>query len=332
MSKNRQATIYRYSLDMDSGVILRDSYLQKREGLVLELEENQQKAYAEVAPLQGFSIETLKQAQEQLQQVTEKWLAGQEVNESSLFPSVAFAWSIAQLQLKQQLPERYSEKVAPLCTGDPDELFERFLQMPTPRVGKVKVGLYEPIRDAMLVNLLLETVPDLTLRLDANRQWSLAKAEKFAQQLTPYAKSRIDFIEEPCVDKETSLQFKQNTQLPIAWDESLQQAVRDDALDASWITNADALVVKPTLIGEIACCRKIAELTQRHQMQLVFSSSLETSLGLSLIARLAECFGHAHPVSGLDTLSMYRQQLHHAWETAPQPIVSLESCDIIFQS
>ena len=48
--------------------------------------------------------------------------------------------------------------------------------MAVEKVAKVKVGLYEPIRDGMLVNLFLESIPDLQLRLDANRSWTLEKA------------------------------------------------------------------------------------------------------------------------------------------------------------
>lgn len=60
-------------------------------------------------------------------------------------------------------------------------------------MAKVKVGLYEPIRDGMLVNLFLESIPDLQLRLDANRSWTLEKALKFAQYVMPEFRSRIAF-------------------------------------------------------------------------------------------------------------------------------------------
>ena len=48
------------------------------------------------------------------------------------------------------------------------------------KVAKIKVGLYE-VRDGIVVNLLLEAIPDLKLRLDANRSWTPAKAEGFAK-------------------------------------------------------------------------------------------------------------------------------------------------------
>ncbi len=49
------------------------------------------------------------------------------------------------------------------------------------KVAKIKVGLYEAVRDGMIVNVLLEALPDLTLCLDANRSWTRVKADGFAR-------------------------------------------------------------------------------------------------------------------------------------------------------
>lgn len=50
--------------------------------------------------------------------------------------------------------------------------------MPGEKVAKVKVGLWEAVRDGMVVNLLLEAIPDLQLRLDANRARTPLKAQQ----------------------------------------------------------------------------------------------------------------------------------------------------------
>lgn len=69
---------------------------------------------------------------------------------------------MAHYELEQALPTQGNYYVAPLCTGDPDELLPVLSNLPGQKVAKVKVGLYEPIRDGMLVNLFLESMPDLT--------------------------------------------------------------------------------------------------------------------------------------------------------------------------
>ncbi|NMU52617.1 o-succinylbenzoate synthase, partial [Vibrio parahaemolyticus] len=50
----REAKIYRYSLPMDSGVILRDNKLTERVGYVVALSEDGKTGLGEVAPLPGF--------------------------------------------------------------------------------------------------------------------------------------------------------------------------------------------------------------------------------------------------------------------------------------
>ncbi|MCE7611270.1 o-succinylbenzoate synthase, partial [Vibrio fluvialis] len=55
----RSAKLYRYRLPMDSGVILRDEKMTEREGFIVELQENGNNGRGEVAPLKGFSLESL---------------------------------------------------------------------------------------------------------------------------------------------------------------------------------------------------------------------------------------------------------------------------------
>ncbi|KAE9847134.1 o-succinylbenzoate synthase, partial [Escherichia coli] len=100
-------------------------------------------------------------------------------------PSPAFGISCALAELDGSLPQEANYRAAPLCTGDPDELFALLSAMPGEKVAKIKVGLYEAVRDGMVANLLLEAIPDLRLRLDANRAWTPLKAQQFAKYVNP---------------------------------------------------------------------------------------------------------------------------------------------------
>ena len=95
--------------------------------------------------------------------------------------------------------------------------------MPGEKVAKVKVGLYEAVRDGMVVNLLLEAIPDLHLRLDANRAWTPLKGQQFAKYVNPDYRDRIAFLEEPCKTRDDSRAFARETDIAIAWDESLRE-------------------------------------------------------------------------------------------------------------
>lgn len=111
----------------------------------------------------------------------------------------------------------------------------------------MKVSLYEAVRDGLQASMLLEALPDLRLRLDANRAWTLEKARQFARYISPALRARIDFIEEPCQTRDASRQFAQETGIAIAWDESVREA--DFRIVAE--PGLAALVIKPTLTGSL---------------------------------------------------------------------------------
>ncbi len=150
-------------------------------------------------------------------------------------------------KLYGELPQAADYRAAPLCSGDPDELFAKLAAMPGEKVAKVKVGLWEAVRDGMVVNLLLEAIPDLQLRLDANRAWTPLKAQQFAKYVNPAYRQRIAFLEEPCKTREDSRAFSRETGIAIAWDESLREA------DFRFVAEPGvrAVVIKPTLTGSV---------------------------------------------------------------------------------
>ena len=63
------------------------------------------------------------------------------------YPSVAFGISTAMDEMKRYLNEEGNYHTAPLCYGDPDELYAELNQMPGDKVAKIKVGIYEANRD-----------------------------------------------------------------------------------------------------------------------------------------------------------------------------------------
>ncbi len=327
----REAKIYRYCLPMDSGVILRDNKLTERIGYIVELSENGQVGLGEVAPLTGFSIENTEEAGLQLQDQAERWVAGFPVDYANMYPSVAFGLSMAQLELTGTLPREGQYQVAPLCTGDPDELIPKLNEMEGEKVAKIKVGLYEPIRDGMLVNLFLESIPQLTLRLDANRSWTPEKAQQFAKYVTPSLRQRISFLEEPCRSPGNSLSFAINTGIAIAWDETLQDAARREDFRLEELTGVKAIIIKPTLIGSVDFCIKLIEKAKSLGMKAVISSSIESSIGLTQLARFAQ-WQLPDEVPGLDTIGLFKAQLEQGWPKCKLPIVSLAEQELVWHS
>ncbi|MGQ0287051.1 o-succinylbenzoate synthase [Pasteurellaceae bacterium 22721_9_1] len=316
--------LYQYSIPVDSQLILRNRFLKKREGLLVQIRCGESEGWGEIAPLPEFSQETLEQAKEQAIAWLQQWDVTRAQNKKlsldGLYPSVAFGLSCAFAEMKGLLGEQGNYQVAPLCYGDPDELYEPLSQMQGEKVAKIKVGMYEANRDGLIADMLLEAIPDLQLRLDANRSWSLEKAAMFAKYVKPEHRARIQFLEEPCKTPEQSLQFAQETEIAIAWDET----VRDAGFQVQQQPHLAAIVIKPTLVGSLEKCVDLIQ--QAHQLGLkaVISSSIESSFGLTQLARIAQQYT-PNTVPGLDTLDLMDYQVVRAWQGSSLPIAELDS-------
>lgn len=321
----RKVELYRFSLPMEAGVILRNQRLKTRDGLLVCLTQDGKQGWGEISPLPEFSHETLDEAEEATLGWLHSWVTGDQAFESAL-PSVAFGTSCALAELDGRLPETADYRKAPLCNGDPDELFAVLGVMPGEKVAKVKVGMYEAVRDGMIVNLLLEAIPDLKLRLDANRSWTRAKADGFAKYVMPEFRSRIEFLEEPCKTRDESREFARETGIAIAWDESVREA--DFIVQAE--PGVSAIVIKPTLVGSIQRCHSLIQQAHNAGLKAVISSSIETSLGLTQLARMAAWLT-PDAIPGLDTLSLMQSQLVRQWPDSDLPLTEVDSLDVVWR-
>ncbi|HEE8950068.1 TPA: o-succinylbenzoate synthase [Providencia rettgeri] len=322
----RKARIYSFSLPMEAGVILRYQRLKTRDGLLVCLQDGDNEGWGEISPLPEFSRETLEEATAETIKRMNEWVKEGKIS-NSLLPSVAFGCSCALAELTGELPKEADYRKAPLCSGDPDDLILSLDAMEGEKVAKVKVGLYEAVRDGMVVNLLLEAVPELKLRLDANRSWTRTKADGFAKYVNPDYRDRIAFLEEPCKTREESLQFAADTGISIAWDES----VREEGFMVEAQEGVSAIVIKPTLTGSLSHCRYLVEEAHRLGLQAVISSSIESSFGLTQLARVAHWLT-PNTIPGLDTVSLIQSQLIRPWPQCDIPLQQLDDLTLVWQN
>lgn len=327
----RRATVFRYSLPMEAGVVLRNQRLKTRDGLLVSLWQDEKTGWGEIAPLPGFSAEALPQAQDAAQHGLSQWVQGASLaavaSAFSALPSVAFGLSCADAELRDEMPDALSTRCAPLCHGDPNELYARLGALPGEKLAKVKVGLYESVGDGLNVSMLLEALPDLRLRLDANRSWTPAKGEGFARHVAPALRSRISFIEEPCQTREQSREFARNTGIAIAWDES----VREAGFTVQAEPGLAAIIIKPTLTGSLMRCRQLIAQAHALGLEAVISSSIESSFGLTQLARIAQWLT-PDAVPGLDTLDLMQAQLLRRWPGSSLPLLAEQDLEVVWRS
>jgi O-succinylbenzoate synthase len=317
----RRAQVYRWQIPMDAGVVLRERRLKTRDGLFVHLRQGEREGWGEISPLPGFSLESLDDAQAALLAWARAWREGANPALPDL-PSAAFGISCALAELDGSLPQEANYRAAPLCTGDPDELFTLLSAMPGEKVAKIKVGLYEAVRDGMVANLLLEAIPDLRLRLDANRAWTPLKAQQFAKYVNPAYRNRIAFLEEPCKTRDDSRAFARETGIAIAWDESLREADFEFVAEPG----VSAVVIKPTLTGSLQKVREQIAAAHALGLTAVISSSIESSLGLTQLARIASWLT-PQTIPGLDTLSLMQTQLIRQWPDSILPCLDVEALE-----
>ncbi len=110
------------------------------------------------------------------------------------------------------------------------------------------------------------------------------KAQQFAKYVNPDYRSRIAFLEEPCKTREDSLAFARETGITIApRDESL----RDEDFRFEAQEGVGAVVIKPTLTGSLQKVQQQVAAAKALRLTVVISSSIESSLGLTQLARIA---------------------------------------------
>jgi len=148
-------------------------------------------------------------------------------------------------------------------------------------VVKIKVGVSDWRAEA--VNLRAVAATGARLRLDANRAWSDADAQKF---LDAVADLPIDGVEEPLaqptLEKLRALQDRYAFALAV--DESLFDLGAQNLLSARAVRR---LVMKPARIGGFHKTLRLAESAAAAGMEVVITSVVDSAIGVAAAAQVA---------------------------------------------
>lgn len=147
-------------------------------------------------------------------------------------------------------------------------------------IGKIKVGL-RPVAEE--IARLKDLPPGLRLRLDANRAWNAADAQRF---LAACADLPIEAVEEPLAAPTRASLAALQAAAPcaIAIDESLPRFGIDALIEAR---AARRLVLKPARLGGIAATQDIARRAQAAGIEIVITSVIDSAIGVAAAAHLA---------------------------------------------
>lgn len=297
-----------------------------REGLLLELHDEEGNAgWGEAAPLPGFSRESAADAARQFVA-----FSGSGALEEEPYPSVRFAMELARLNLRaaasgELLPSllspapRDTVELNALISGDPQDAPAEAsrLRQTGYRAVKLKVGGRTVEEDAVSARRVADALGGVSLRLDANRAWSLEEALAFARGIEGL---QVEYIEEPLADPALLPRFAAQSGLPVALDESLAGMPAAALKDHDY---ASAVVLKPTLLGGLSRSLALAARADDLGMKAVVSSAFESGVGTLGLAALAAALPGGGAAAGLDT---YRRLgadvLRPPLELGPSPDVA----------
>ena len=322
--------IYEYRLPLKQPLRLGDKSITEREGLLINITDNTGHAgWGEIAPLPGFSRESLRDAREQLRELRQAIVSTviiedlalvrreyrEKVAAREIHPSIRFGIGMAVLNLLSayhRIPPagvispafRRRISLNTLLHGNDDELAQaaRRAKESGYRSVKIKVGRSAVAADIATVRRLDEALGgSLPIRVDANQNWDYDQALLFAKATL---RCNIDYVEEPLDEPYLLPDLHNESGLPIALDESLV-----DTEPGSLPEYLSAVVLKPTILGGLSAAVQMAEAAVARGVRPIVSSGFESGVGIIALCNLAAALGDADVPCGLDTLGWFEHDV-----------------------
>lgn len=313
----KQARLFYYQLPFLRPICFNGQILDSREGLILQLRDKYGYAHlAEIAPLPGFSNETLQQAKKQIISLLNDNLYYYK-QKKQLYPSVQFAIECALQNIP--LTEKANKlDTIPLLQGDNDSVLKQYLALNSPSLIKLKVARQSVENDVLLFKQLSKLNASLTIRCDANQAWSTSQANDFFSHIDS---RKLAYIEEPTSSYRDNLQLAEKYQIGLALDETLQ----DVNFNYQHSNFVKAFILKPTLIGSLPRLQSFIDIARQQQMQVHISSSFESVIGLQQLTYLANIYQDNCRISlGTDTLKYFQPGLLTDLRQIKQDLQKLE--------
>jgi O-succinylbenzoate synthase len=318
--------LFQYRLALAKPLVMKSGRITEREGLVVHLTDaDGYVGWGEIAPLPGFSAETIDEARDSAISALRTIMSHDLPDPENLLelgigaylnvklpPSVVYGIESAAMNLwahSRGVDLRHlidqsaldSVLVNGLLAGSKEEVIEGVQQMISfgYQSLKLKVGSKSVAKEIDKVKSVRTIIPPHTkLRLDANQAWGFDTAVLFGKSVSHLD---IEYIEEPLADSRRLEQFHEKTGLVYALDESLSGVSPESLVAAKGL---GAIILKPTILGGLVVTWRFARRAKELGLMPIISSSFESSLGLVALANLAAAVAPTI-ACGLDTSSWF---------------------------
>ncbi|PWB69551.1 o-succinylbenzoate synthase [candidate division GN15 bacterium] len=324
------ARMYQYRVPLVRPLPLKSHRISDREGLLIQFtDELNRIGWGEIAPLPGFSIESLEEARVCSARACHT-LRGSELPEPAVLlergiesilgyacpSSVTFGvesailtlWSLVRGIEVRRFVNEWAPDAIPvngLLTGSTATVTELAKRMVADGYTalKLKVGAESVEAEIEKTKAVRSVVPSqVKFRLDANQACDFDTAVRFGRAVNGL---ELEYIEEPLSDSARLEQFHDQTGLVYALDESVMKYSAEEWGDREGL---GAVILKPTILGGVAAAYRLARRAEEMGVKPIISSSFESSVGTVTLANLA-CALAPDAASGLDTLSWFADDL-----------------------
>jgi O-succinylbenzoate synthase len=185
------------------------------------------------------------------------------------------------------------------------------------RTVKIKVAGVSQEADIARIEAVLRERPSVSIRLDANGNWSVDEAFSMVRALSDRG-IEIQYLEQPCstIDEMVELRMKlasANLIAKIAADELVRKAA--DPYEVVRAQAADILILKVAPLGGI---KRLLDIAKQAALPVVISSALETSVGLAWGLRAAATLPQLEYDCGLGTAALLNG------DVVDQPLIPLD--------
>jgi o-succinylbenzoate synthase len=258
-----------------------------RQGIIIKLTDNLGRfQLGEIAPIPWFGSESIAQAIEWCQQIGDNITTRQVERIPDNLPACQFGCgsAIAAFNATPTQIEIANARISALLPSGTAAIASiPTLSAQGYQTFKWKIGVLPIVEEMSIWEQLMTALPaDAKLRLDANGGLTQTAAAQWLEICSH--QSRIEFIEQPLgVDAiAQTIELSKFYATPIALDESVATIDRIQTIyHQGW---RGIYVIKPGIAG---FPWRLAEFIDRYQLDVVFSSVMETTVGRDAAFRLA---------------------------------------------
>ena len=278
----------RYDIDLIDPLQNSQMNIAQRSGSIIKLFLDDVYGRGEAAPLLPYSNESLMEISWGLEELKSALGDNANYSENELFelfelysnkiPTLHFALDLAlydilsikrKISIAKYLNENNLDilKFSSIHNGPINKSFKKI---------KVKIGVGSLDNEISLLNdLFNEYSQDVEFRLDANQAYSI---DEFLYLYNRIKHLNIEYIEEPLckLNKKNLKIIKNECDASIAIDESLFHQQYKEFAENGLI---DYAVIKPSLLGGVKSIIKMVNFFKKNNIDVIFSSALETEVG-----------------------------------------------------